>query len=173
MPFSELDWLGENLEQDGATDAEQANSEIEDESEASLDREQMTVDAGTQTVNSDFKVKTQTHAATQTDKFEYLFKETVIHLLQKSNLLVIKEGCDFTLVCLVLMYLIPLFVLLDPFVSRKSKTLTLFQEFQEFVMVLIKLRLNVPLQDLAFRFGVSLPTVSRTFTTWLTVMVDY
>ena len=78
MPFSKKDGLGENLEQDGATDAEQANSEIEDESEASLDREQTTVDAGTQTVNSDFKVKTQTHAATQTYEFKYLFKETVI-----------------------------------------------------------------------------------------------
>lgn len=55
----------------------------------------------------------------------------------------------------------------SPFVSRKSKTLTLFQEF---VMVLIKLRLILPLQDLAFQFGVSLSTVSRTFTAWLTVM---
>ena len=34
--------------------------------------------AGTQTVNSDFKVKTQTRAATQTDEIEYLFKETVV-----------------------------------------------------------------------------------------------
>ena len=37
--------LGGNLDEDGATDAEQANSEIQDESEASLDREQTTVDA--------------------------------------------------------------------------------------------------------------------------------
>lgn len=37
-------------------------------------------------------------------------------------------------------------------------------------MVLIKLRLILPLQDLAFQFGVSLSTVSRTFTAWLTVM---
>ena len=59
------------------------------------------------------------------------------------------------------------FRFVSPFVSRKSKTLTLFQEF---VMVLIKLRLHVPLQDLAFRFGVSLSTVSRTFTSWLTVI---
>ena len=36
------------------------------------------MDAGTQTVNSDFKVKIQTRAATQTDEFEYLFKETVV-----------------------------------------------------------------------------------------------
>ena len=42
--------------------------------------------------------------------------------------------------------------------------------FQEFIMVLMKLRLNVPLQDLAYRFVVSPSTVSRTFSTWLTVM---
>jgi len=71
--------LGENLKQDGATDAEQANGEIEDESEASsLDREQTTVDSGTRTLNSDFNVIIETHAATQTDEFEYLFKETVV-----------------------------------------------------------------------------------------------
>ena len=63
-----------NFEQDIATDVEQANSE------ALLDHEHTMVDAGTQTVNSDFKIKTQTHAATQTDEFEYLFKETVVQL---------------------------------------------------------------------------------------------
>ena len=36
------------------------------------------MDAGTQTVNSDFKVKIQTREATQTDEFEYLFRETVV-----------------------------------------------------------------------------------------------
>ena len=39
--------LGENLEQDGATDDELANIKIEDESKALFDREQTTVDAGT------------------------------------------------------------------------------------------------------------------------------
>ena len=41
------------------------------------------MDAGTQTVNSDFKVKIQTRAATQTDEFEYLFKGQSSSLLQK------------------------------------------------------------------------------------------
>ena len=86
-------------------------------------------------------------------------------------MLIMKTGCSFTLVCGLPGFdvLNTTFCFVSPFVSRKSKTLTLFQEF---VMVLIKLhvRLNVPLQDLAFRFGVSLSTVSRTFTAWLTVM---
>jgi hypothetical protein len=54
-----------------------------------------------------------------------------------------------------------------PHVVRRTKTL---DQFQEFVMVLIKLRLNVPLQDLAYRFMVSLSTVSRIFSAWITVM---
>ena len=37
-------------------------------------------------------------------------------------------------------------------------------------MVLIKLRLNVPLQDLAYRFMVSVTTVSRIFLFWMVVM---
>ena len=45
-------------------------------------------------------------------------------------------------------------------VSRQTQNVS---RFQEFVMVLIKLRLNVPLQDLAYRFAVSVTTVSRIF----------
>ena len=44
--------------------------------------------------------------------------------------------------------------------SQRSQTL---DPFQEFVMVLIKLRLNVPFQDLAYRFLVSVPNISRIF----------
>ena len=59
------------------------------------------------------------------------------------------------------------FTFVSPCITRMSKTLTLFQEF---IMVVMKLRLNVPLQDLAFRFDVSLSTVSRTFSAWMTAM---
>ena len=98
------------------------------------------MDAGTQTVNSDLiKVKIQTRAATQTGEFEYLFKATVV---QPST----EEGVVLpALVCLVLMYRF-----VSPFVNQKSKTLILFQDF---FGVLVKLRLNVPLQVLAFWFG--------------------
>ena len=37
-------------------------------------------------------------------------------------------------------------------------------------MVLIKLRLDVPLHDLDYRFNFSVPTVSRTFQSWLMTM---
>ena len=56
------------------------------------------------------------------------------------------------------------FIHVSPFVKCRTQCLTLFQEM---VMVLMKLRLNVPHQDLAKRFGVSQATVSRTFAHWL------
>lgn len=47
-----------------------------------------------------------------------------------------------------------------PSVNRKSLTL---DKFQEFVIDLMKLRLNVPFQDLAYRFSISVSTASRIF----------
>ena len=59
------------------------------------------------------------------------------------------------------------FLRLNPFVARKAQHIT---RFQEFVMTLMKLRLNMPLEDLAYQFNVSVSTVSRTFQTWMVVM---
>ncbi|XP_068670722.1 uncharacterized protein [Montipora foliosa] len=56
-----------------------------------------------------------------------------------------------------------------PYVSRRTQTL---DPFQEFIIVLMKLRLNVPFQDLAYRFLVSVATVSRIFWAWIIAM-DY
>lgn len=44
------------------------------------------------------------------------------------------------------------------------------EPFQEFMAVLMKLRLNTHMQDLAYRNGVSVSTVSRIFLKWVTVM---
>ena len=52
-------------------------------------------------------------------------------------------------------------------VSRRSVLLT---KFQEFTLVLVKLRLNVPNQDLAYRFHVSRTVVSIILATWLYIM---
>ena len=60
-----------------------------------------------------------------------------------------------------------IFLRIVPFVTRKPQHLT---PFQEFVMTLMKLRLNMPLEDLAYRFNVSVSTVSRTFQTRLRAM---
>lgn len=49
-------------------------------------------------------------------------------------------------------------------------------QFQEYLLVLIRLQLNIPLQDLAYRFKVSVLTASRVFYRWMDVMremLDY
>ena len=53
------------------------------------------------------------------------------------------------------------------FVLKKSPILS---NFQEFVLTLMKLKLNMPMQDFAYRFGISLPTVSRIFLAWMVVL---
>ena len=42
--------------------------------------------------------------------------------------------------------------------------------FQQVIMTLMKLRLNLPVQDLAYRFGTSTSTISRVFTLVIDVM---
>ena len=53
------------------------------------------------------------------------------------------------------------------FVIRESPTLS---KFQDFILRLMKLKLNMPMQDLAFRFRISLSTVSRIFWAWMVVL---
>ena len=48
--------------------------------------------------------------------------------------------------------------------------ITKLSPFQEFICVLLKLRLNSPIEDLAHRFGISTSTVSRMFLKWLKQM---
>ena len=61
--------------------------------------------------------------------------------------------------------LIHVFNLIAPHVKRNTQN-SLCQ-FQEFLLVLIRMKLNSPLQDLAFRFNVSASTVSRIFDRWI------
>ena len=107
-------------------------------------------------------------ASSQTDEFDYLFNTN-------------KKVTDFGKEYFwnsdnkVLFYIgLPsyeilnfVFELVSPSASRRSKTLS---PFKEFVMVLIKLRLNVPFQDLAYQLNISVPTVSWTFHSWLITM---
>ena len=51
------------------------------------------------------------------------------------------------------------FDIVAPPVLYKTK----LTQFQEFLLTLIKLRLDLPYKDLAYRFGLSLTTVSRIF----------
>lgn len=55
----------------------------------------------------------------------------------------------------------------SPYVTRKILSL---DRFQEFVITLMKLRLNMPLQDLAYHFKVSHSTASQIFSSWPVVI---
>ncbi len=55
-------------------------------------------------------------------------------------------------------------------VESKCSALSLFQQF---FVVLMKLRLNVPDQDIAYRFGVSQSVISKNFKKWINVMYIY
>lgn len=54
--------------------------------------------------------------------------------------------------------------------KMKSTATNALPQFQEFMLTLMRLKLYVPLQDLGYRFGVSVPTVSRIFEKWLSLM---
>ena len=58
----------------------------------------------------------------------------------------------------------------SPFVAYKSQNLTTFQEF---VMTLIKRKLDTLHQDLSYGFNVSLSTLSRIFLAWMVALDVY
>ncbi|XP_077498994.1 uncharacterized protein LOC144112615 [Amblyomma americanum] len=63
--------------------------------------------------------------------------------------------------------LLAIFKMLEPFVSHSVNNS--LAKFQEFVLFLMKIKLNLQNADLAFRFNVSESTVSRIFDKWLHV----
>ena len=70
---------------------------------------------------------------------------------------------------------IPSFSLLMHVLNRvaphiKRNTQNALCQFQEFLLVLIRLKLNSPLQDLAYRFNISVPTPHRIFDSWIHAM---
>lgn len=156
------------VEQEDDQDGGPQTKETQTEVNCTLDAEAQTdefcaVNAETQT---DAFCAVTDNAETQTDEFEYMFKGTFepfteeyfVNSDNKVRFYTGLPGLDILKTTL---------EFISPFVTRRTRTLTAFQEF---VMVLMKLRLNVPLQDLAYRFDISLSTVSRTFLAWMTVI---
>ena len=56
----------------------------------------------------------------------------------------------------------------ENYVSTTSQSV--LGKFEQFILVLMRLRLNLPLKDLAYRFGISPPTVSRIWHKWIPVL---
>ena len=64
--------------------------------------------------------------------------------------------------------LMQVFHLCENYVSTTSQSV--LGKFEQFILVLMRLRLNLPLKDLAYRFGISPPTVSRIWHKWIHVL---
>ena len=108
-------------------------------------------------------------AVTQTEEFDYIYamKNMTIRPSDESYFAEDDAKVRFYTGLPSFDILKKIFNFVAPHVKRNSLNLS---KFQEFIMTLIKVRLNVPDQDLAYRFDVSLTTVSRIITHWLMVM---
>ena len=129
----------------------------------------MKSDVSTEIVDENIEMNNESSshdASCQTDEFGYMFHQRgyeapTRYFFDSDDKVLFYTGLpSYEILMVVLEHV-------SPFVARKTLSL---DRFQEFVMVLMKLRLNVPLQDLAYRFKVSQPTVSRIFSSWLVVM---
>ena len=98
-------------------------------------------------------------AETQTEEFEYMFYRPTYQAPDREYFRS-DDKVRFYTGLPSYQVLVTTFNHVAPHVSRRTQAL---DPFQEFVLVLIKLRLNVPFKDLAYRFLVSVPTVSPIF----------
>ena len=64
-----------------------------------------------------------------------------------------------------------LFNFISPSVEIGNRSV--LSAFQHMIVVLMKLRLNLGDQDIAYRFGVNQSTISRCFNKWIDVMYIY
>lgn len=60
------------------------------------------------------------------------------------------------------------FNLVAPHIKHTSTNV--LSKFQGFILTLMKIKLNIPFKDLAYRFGISVSTASRIFDKWIDVM---
>ena len=169
--FSEVEHTCTTQETEKSDELQDGKSEDEEMDVAGetlvegTDKKPVLVDRDSQTLVSAFAQET-VHVATQTTEFDYLFCSatkpqpfTEDYFKESDDKTRFYTGLpDFHL-------LTRAFEFVSPYVTRRTKTLA-----QELVMVLIKLRLNVPNLDLAYRFEVSLSTVSRVFKAWMEVL---
>lgn len=119
--------------------------------------------------NESKEKKTTVEAGTQTEEFEYLFSSLNIDRkpFDRWEFVQNEEKVKFYTGLPSFDILHNVFEHVSPFVAYKSQNLT---SFQEFIMTLIKLKLDAPHQDLSYRFNVSLSTVSRIFSAWMVAL---
>ena len=114
------------------------------------------------------ELPTHADASSQTDEFEYLFSAAPKERpFDESDFRNNDKKVNFYTGLPSFEMLNIVFRQIEHFVARKSQLLT---PFQEFVLTLMKLKLNMPLEDLAYRFNVSVSTISRVFPAWMVAM---
>jgi len=107
-------------------------------------------------------IASSNNAKTQTEEFEYMFYKPTYRAPDREYFKSDDKVRFYTG--------LPSYQVLIATLNHVSRRTQMLDPFQEFVMVLIKLRLNVPFQDLAYRFMVSVPTVSWNFWSWINAM---
>ncbi|XP_022810273.1 uncharacterized protein LOC111347275, partial [Stylophora pistillata] len=122
-------------------------------------------DAETQT--EEFPTFPPVNAKTQTEEFEEMFSRPSEYQAPDQDFFQTDGKVRFYMGLPSFEILMVAFEHVSSHVTPKTLSLS---RFQKFVMVLMKLRLNVPFQDLAYRFMVSVPTVSRISSSWMGVM---
>ena len=105
-------------------------------------------------------------AECQTAEFEYMFRKNKYQAPGKDFFDSDDKVCFYTGLPSMEVLMV-VFDHVSPHVTPQTQSL---DRFQEFMIVLMKLRLNAPLQDLAYRFLVSVSTISRVFYHWIVVM---
>ena len=102
----------------------------------------------------------------QTTELEYMFQKSTYWAPDKDFFNSDEKVCFYT----GLPSLEVLMVVFDHVASHVKRQTQSINRFQEFIIVLMKLRLNVPLQDLAYCFVVLISTISRIFFHLIVVM---
>ena len=105
-------------------------------------------------------------AECQTTEFDYMF-QTSRYQAPNRDFFDTEDKVRFYTGLPSMEVLMVVFEFVSPHVTRQTQSL---DRFQEFIIVLMKLRLNAPLQDLAYRFVVSVSTISRISSHWIVVM---
>lgn len=137
--------------------------EVEENIEGVIEGQSESHDAETQTEWCDTEFK---HAACQTEEFEYQFYSKVYQAPDREYLDTDEKVRFYTgLPCCSVLN--KAFEHVEPHVKRRSLSLN---NFQEFMLVLMKLRLNMPFQDLAYLFNVSLSMIFRIISSWMVVL---
>ena len=172
---------GNNLEK--AAERGQRANEREQKRKAQREREQMLLeeiaakkqrlnDPGEPIADISFdELPTHADASTQTEEFDYLVRPAPPQRpFDKDDFDGDDNKVNFYTGLPSFDILNTVFIQVSPFVKRTESQLLILTPFQEFALTLMKLKLNMPLGDLSYRFNISISTVSRIFLAWMVVM---